>query len=293
MGNAVPMVPASAGPAPRKFSRRKFLKYGLGTSALLGLGGLSYAAFEAGWVRINRETLPVRRLPEPFAGKLLAFLTDLHHGPYTSLEYIRGVVDTANALQPDLICLGGDYVHRDGKYIAPCFAALTQLRAPLGVYGVMGNHDAWEGLPESRAAMRAAGIAELTNTGVWLHANGARLRLCGIGDLWTDTQDLNAALAEATNNDACIVLSHNPDFAETAADPRISITLSGHTHGGQVVFPVLGAPIVPSQYGQKYLHGLCPSPHTPVFVSRGLGTITPPLRFCCRPEINLLELAPQ
>ena len=141
-----------------------------------------------------------------------------------------------------------------------------------------------------RAALAGSSIRELTNTGTWIENGGERLRLSGVDDLWNGTQDLDAALADATDSDACVVLCHNPDYVESLRDPRVSLVLSGHTHGGQAVFPVIGAPIVPSAYGQKYVRGLVQAPATQVYVTRGLGTITPPLRFCCRPEISLLTL---
>ncbi len=220
----------------------------------------------------------------------VAFLADLHHGPFTSLSYIQTVVAMTNALQPDVICLGGDYIHRGSKYIEPCIKALGDLTAPRGVYAVLGNHDHQHGAESTSRALAGSSIRELTNTGTWIENGGERLRLSGVDDLWNGTQDLDAALADATDSDACVVLCHNPDYVESLRDPRVSLVLSGHTHGGQAVFPVIGAPIVPSAYGQKYVRGLVQAPATQVYVTRGLGTITPPLRFCCRPEISLLTL---
>ena len=118
----------------------------------------------------------------------------------------------------------------------------------------------------------------------------ARLRICGVGDLWTDRQDLKTALGDATPGDAVLLLSHNPDFVETIRDRRVGLVLSGHTHGGQIVLPGYGAPVVPSRYGQKYLYGLVQGPCCQVFVTRGVGTVTPPVRFLCRPEIVLITL---
>jgi hypothetical protein len=111
-----------------------------------------------------------------------------------------------------------------------------------------------------------------------------------VDDLWLGAPDLAAALGDCRPADACLLVSHNPDFAETLTDPRVGLVLSGHTHGGQVVFPGAGAPFVPSRYGRKYLHGLVRAPETLVYVSRGLGTSGAPVRFCSRPEINLLTL---
>ena len=223
----------------------------------------------------------------------ILFIADIHHGPWTGLSYVCSVVSVANQLSPDLILLGGDYVHKNRSYIAPCFEVLRALKAPMGVYGVLGNHDHWQSASETKAAMSASGITELTNTGVWLSKGTGRLRLGGVGDLWEDTQDLPAALGDATASDASILLSHNPDYTENVTDTRVGLILSGHTHGGQIVFPAIGAPFVPSRFGQKYLHGLVKTAHTQVFVSRGLGTLTPPLRFCCRPELNLITLSRQ
>jgi predicted MPP superfamily phosphohydrolase len=272
-------------------NRRRFLKSALACAAPVPAVAAGYGLFEAGWVRIDRPTLPLARLPKSFDGLTLALLTDIHHGPFTSLDYVAAVVRTALALRPDLIVLGGDYSLKDAKYIRPCFEVLGGLKAPMGVYGALGNHDYWHGVTETKRAMASAGITELTNGGVWVRRGSGRFRLAGVDDLWTGQVDERAALGDAKPEDACLIVSHNPDFAETLRDERVGLVLSGHTHGGQVVFPG-GAPFVPSRYGQKYLHGLVRAPETLVYVSRGLGTSGLPVRFCSRPEINLITLTP-
>jgi predicted MPP superfamily phosphohydrolase len=271
-------------------NRRKVLKLAAGSAIGVMTLGVAYPILEARWCRVARATIAVPRLPAPFVGTTIAFLSDTHHGPYVSLDHVRQAVDLANALEPDIVALGGDYVSKDRKYIAPGVGALGALHAPLGRFGVLGNHDVWEGSGETSEALAKAGIREVTNTGVWVERDGARLRLAGVGDLWTDSQDLNAALGDATPHDATILLSHNPDFAERVHDPRVSLILSGHTHGGQVVVPWWGAPYVPSAFGQKYLHGIVQGPSCPVFVSRGIGTTGPPVRFRCPPEVVFLTL---
>jgi predicted MPP superfamily phosphohydrolase len=253
---------------------------------------VAYTLMEAKWLAVNRVTLTVPNLPAAFKGKTAAFLTDLHHGPYVPLPYIRHTVDVANSLHADLILLGGDYPHRGIQYVAPCIHELSRLRAPLGVYAVLGNHDHYDGCqPHVSAALRAGCIPELTNRGTWIKADGARLWVCGVGDYWRDTQNLPAALEGTTKEDAVILLSHNPDYVEEIHDPRVGLVLSGHTHGGQVNLPIVGPPVVPSIYGQKYAQGLVEGPVVPVFVSRGIGTIVPPMRLFCRPEIVLITLA--
>jgi predicted MPP superfamily phosphohydrolase len=272
-------------------SRRQFLT----RAALAGVGvavsGLAYTLLEAKWCRVLRVGLRLPNLPESFRGATVALLTDIHHGPYVPLAYVRHVVDTVNRLRPDAVCLGGDYVHRDRQYIAPCLRELGRLASRFGTYAVLGNHDHWEGVDEIRAKLAQHRIPDLTNRGLWLEDRGDRIRLCGVGDLWEDEQDLEAALGDARASDATLLLSHNPDYVEQIRDPRVGLVLSGHTHGGQVVLPFASAPFCPSLYGQKYLHGLVRTRTTQVFVSRGIGTITPPVRFRCRPEIVLIGLS--
>jgi predicted MPP superfamily phosphohydrolase len=277
--------------------RRKFLKNaGLAAagSAVAGLG--VYPFLEAKWCRVVRRVIAIPNLALPFRGTTIALLADMHHGPFVPLAYVRHVVAMTNALKPDIVALAGDYVYRHESYVAPGIEELGKLKAAIGRFAVRGNHDNqnYHGgrdiQPLTRIALAEAKLPDLINTGVWLERGGTRMRICGVGDLWTDHQDLDAALGDATECDATILLSHNPDFVETIRDRRVSLVLSGHTHGGQVVVPGFGAPIVPSKYGQKYLHGLVQGPCCRVFVTRGAGTITPPVRFLCRPEVVLITL---
>jgi predicted MPP superfamily phosphohydrolase len=272
-------------------NRRQFFRTTLTAAAVSPAVAAGYGLFEASWVKIDRQTLPLPRLPKSFVGTTIAFLTDLHHGPFTTLDYVASVVRTTLCLRPDLILLGGDYSLFDASYIRPCLDVLSALKAPMGVFGVLGNHDYWHGVTETREGMVAAKITELTNRGVWLSRGSDRFRLAGVDDLWCGQIKLEDALGDARRDDACLLLSHNPDYCEHLREERVGLVLSGHTHGGQVVFPVLGAPFVPSHYGQKYLHGLVQAPQTLVYVSRGLGTSGVPIRIASRPEINLITLA--
>lgn len=271
-------------------NRRSFLKWtaagAIGAPAVL----LGYSLFEAGWFRVARPTITVPNLPADFEGLTIALLTDLHHGRYTSLHYIRTVVEVTNALQPDVIALGGDYAHSDKRWLPPCFDALSQLKARFGVFGVLGNHDHWYSTRLTKEVMRKARVAEVTNGGYWLLRGSSRLRIGGVDDYWEGVQHLPDALGDARSDDATLLLCHNPDYVETITDRRVGLVLSGHTHGGQIVLPGLYAPYVPSRYGRKYLHGLVQTPYTQVYVSRGLATVGPPLRFGARPEITLVTL---
>lgn len=271
-------------------NRRTFLKVTAGTGAAAALGATCYGFFEAGWVAVDRRTIVLPRLPRAFGGTTVAFLTDIHHGPYVDLQFVASIVRTTNLLRPDLVVLGGDYSLRDAKYIGPCLEVLADLRAPMGVFGVLGNHDYWHGLRETRDGLRSAKVTELTNAGVWFERGGERFGLAGVDDLWSGSPDVRAALRDATPADACLLVSHNPDLAEVIDAPAVGLVLSGHTHGGQVVFPGFGAPWAPSRYGQKYLRGLVQAPRTQVLVSRGLGVSAVPARMNSRPEINLVTL---
>lgn len=277
-------------PSVPVMDRRIFLRTALASLAPAAMTGAAYGLFESGWLQITRHTVSLPNLPVAFEGTTVAFLTDIHHGPFTSLDYVHTVVRTAISLQPDLILLGGDYSLKDGKYIRPCFDALGGLKAPLGVYGVLGNHDYWHGLADTREGFAAAGITELTNHHVWLERKGERMCLAGVDDLWFGKVDVRAALGDTKDSDAVLLLSHNPDVAEKMKDTRVGLMLSGHTHGGQVVFPSGEAPFVSSRYGQKYLKGFVQAPHTRVYVSRGLGTTSAPFRVGSRPELTLLTL---
>ena len=273
-------------------SGEKFLELAIKSAFGLACASLGYGLLEAKWLRVERVTIPVPNLPPEFVGTTIAFLSDIHHGPFVPLDYIRRAVAVANSLQPDVVALGGDYVYREPKYAGPSIGELGKLRAKLGRFAVLGNHEYYRfGRGTASRALLENGFVELTNCGTWIHRGPARLRICGVGDFWGDRQNLPAALGDATGCDPVILLSHNPDYAEEILDSRVGLVLSGHTHGGQINFPGFGAPIVPSLYGRKYTRGLVQGPVSKVFVTTGVGTITPAIRFCCRPEIALITLA--
>ena len=182
-------------------SRRRFLMGATLAAAAIPVSGLAYPLLEAKWCRVLRASVRLPLLPDSFRGTTIALLTDIHHGPYVPLAYVRHVVDTVNRLRPDAVCLCGDDVHRDRSYIAPCIRELGRLESRLGSYAVLGNHDHWEGAAQVRAALARHRIPDLTNRGLWLENQGARIRLCGVGDLWEDRQDLDAALGEAEPGD--------------------------------------------------------------------------------------------
>jgi uncharacterized protein len=276
-------------------NRRAFLKrvaIGAGGCFAIGGAGYAYGRFESTWLHVVEATIAVPRLPSSFDGLRVALFTDPHHGRFNSLEYIAATVDRVNAMSPDLIALGGDFAHgpHGRKYLAPGMRELGRLTAPLGVHAVPGNHDYYSGIATARRELRAAGINDLTNRGAWIERGGSRILLGGVDDLICGQPRSDRAVSSAGADDCCVLLSHNPEVAETLTDPRIGLLLAGHMHGGQVVIPGFGYHCLPARYGDKYVAGLVHGPVVSAFVSRGVGVIGLPIRFCCRPEVNLLTL---
>jgi predicted MPP superfamily phosphohydrolase len=249
-------------------------------------------ALEARSLRVNRVTFGSADLPPAFDGLRVAFVSDIHLGSFVSRDRVRATVDRVNALHPDLIVLGGDYIYRkqSASDLQSVFDELARLSAPLGVYGVLGNHDHAVLEVNVRPVMTAAGIQELYDDGVWLRRDDARLRLSGLSGIAEDRQTVTRSLDGATAEDFVLLVDHSPDVAETLGGAPVDLLLAGHTHGGQVTVFGLWAPFVPSRYGQKYRAGLVTDGPVPVFVSTGVGTIVAPLRFFARPEVVLLTL---
>jgi predicted MPP superfamily phosphohydrolase len=283
-------------------SRRHFLRTSLrlvGGSAAAGLG---YAlAAEPHWYTVTRRTISLRGLPPSLDGLRLVQLTDIHHGPWLSLGYVREVVAACNALRPDLVLLTGDYILQSSAYVRPVAEELGQLRSAIGTLAVLGNHDWHEGGHLVRREFAEAGLPLIDNARRVLTpdrelVDGAAegLAVCGVDDLWCGRPNPQRALAGLPPGMPRLLLSHNPDVAEernlVRSGLRVDLMISGHTHGGQVYVPGFGTPFVPSRYGQKYARGLAQGPICPVFVCRGLGMATVPLRIGVPPEIAVLEL---
>lgn len=251
---------------------------------------LIYSLIEPYWLQIKDVTILSKDIPTSFDSLKIVFIADIHHGPFFSRDRVKNLVDKINALKPDIIVLGGDYVHRDKKFIEPCFEELKNLKATIGKYGVLGNHDHWESAELTRQCMKNADINILDDNAMWIDKNGDKIKIGGVGDFTEDKQDLSPTINDVNENNFVILLSHNPDYAEQIKTKMIDLVLSGHTHGGQVTFFGLWAPTIPSKYGQKYRTGIVNTDYTKVLVTNGVGTITPPVRFFARPEIILIHL---
>lgn len=294
----------SAENEPEKSSfvaRRQFLVRSTLSTAGMVMGGVGgYAAFvEPGELRVRHYVQAITGLPWSLHGISLVQISDTHYGPFTSLRYLEGVVESANRLRPDLMVLTGDYVHMTPRSIKPGVELLEGLRASFGCVAVLGNHDHWEGAKACRKVFRRIGIPLIDNDRMFLTDSGLTERgdrgrsLCiaGVGDLWTDRVSPPDALGGVADETPRLLLSHNPDVAENfSPDFRVDLMLSGHTHGGQVRLPIIGAPTSMTKYGEKYLGGLCHGPLFPVIVSRGIGMTAVPVRFRVPPELCKITL---
>ncbi len=273
----------------RTESRRQFLRrLGLAAAGVLVGGTALDVAYERGWIEVTHPRIAIPGLPEPFEGLRLCQITDVHHGPYLSLQRVTEIVRLAARQEPDLFVVTGDMSHRHERYVAPAWRELKPLQAPLGTWCVMGNHDHWHGIEASRRGAAEAGLPELRNRRVPLERGGARIWLAGVGDLWEDEQDLERALHGVPEDEVAILLTHNPDYADEMDDPRVKLMLAGHSHGGQVSLPLLGPVALPCR--RKYTKGLVQTDVSQIYISRGLGMATVPFRLCCRPELPVIEL---
>jgi predicted MPP superfamily phosphohydrolase len=256
---------------------------------VLGLIGWT-CGIEPRWVDVSHPVVEIAGLPPAADGLRVAVLTDIHHGPWLSRGRVRAIVARTNALQPDVTVILGDVVHRDRRYIGPVWEELSELRAPLGVYAVLGNHEHWEGAEASREAVARADIQNAEGRAIGLVGGTRSLYLVGLGELMETQPSLAEAMREVGLRDVALVITHNPDVFEQQHDPRAQLWLAGHTHGGQVYLPWLFRPWLPSLYGPKYRAGWVARDGCRIYVSRGLGCITPPVRLNCRPELPVIEL---
>ncbi len=225
---------------------------------------------------------------------LLGIVSDLHIGsPGTGIRQLERVVETLNAGRPDAVLLLGDFVIQGvvgGRFISPEMVAeqLGKLQAPLGVYAVLGNHDWWLDAPRVARALKGAGIPVLDDEAVGLRVDSG-VWLAGISDFWEGKHDVDRALSRIAGDGPIVAMTHNPDVFP-AVPARVCLTVAGHTHGGQVALPVIGRPVVPSRYGQRYAAGHIDEDGRHMFVTSGVGNSIAPVRFRVPPEVLLLRI---
>ena len=280
-------------------TRRTFLKSGAAVIA----GGLAgdAAIWEPNHPRVVRVEVVLQRLPEVWNGLRIVQLSDFHYDPYFSVHPIKKAVEITQGLQPDLIVLTGDFItytsfskrvisrEQQTINVQMCSKVLGGLHSRLGVFAVIGNHDRMFGADVVINALTANSIRVLRNSSYSLQQNGARLWLAGVDDVLEGNPDLEKSLRGISGKEVVILLAHEPDFFINAANSGIDLQLSGHSHGGQIRVPFMGAPYLPV-LGKKFPKGMYQIGDTKLYTNIGLGTIIVPLRFDCPPEVTLFTL---
>jgi len=261
---------------------------------------LTYCYFESRWLKTTNLIIESGDIPTSFDGKRIVFISDVHHGRYFSRERVAQLVDTINNLKPDIIILGGDYVYMDPAYVYSFFDEVSKLESKYGIYGVMGNHDYWVGESQTRKMMQQNKIKNCDNKSYWLKIGKDSIKIGGLDDITQGVQIPDSTIYDVKKNDFCILISHRPDNIPILKTDRVDLTLSGHTHGGQITLFGLWAPLLPEINNnnfkifpvgiqQKYRYGLIKSNGIQSYITSGVGTLTP-LRFFCRPEIVVFKL---
>ncbi len=278
----------------RKLTRRRLLKIIAGSVTAAGLGGSLYSYFiEPYWLAVERHRLKFEKKRNPPSGLRILHLTDLHRSDIVPESYLRECIARANALKPDIVLLTGDYITWETKWAQSVGEILGPLKAGLGVFASLGNHDGgdWAGFSAETVTrhLERAGVRVLVNESVRLSHGSVPFAIVGLGDLWAGNFDSKAAFNGAKPEEFTIALSHNPDTISSLRDTCADLILSGHTHGGQVCVPLFGPPILPVD-NRTYSSGIYREGRQTAYVNRGVGLLRR-VRFNCRPEIALIEIA--
>ena len=281
-------------------SRRVFLER---TAQVATTAPFFAGAYGLLYGRLNLETteqkIRLPRLPQAFDGFRIAQLSDIHIGPFMPYEQIRKYVEMANALKPDLTVLTGDFVTFDARTQYSVVDALSGLTAPFGIFGCLGNHDAWSGVEDSITALfRRRGVRILRGESVAIRIGSEAINLIGTDFQSSHRFGPSAPVTNLLGNIAPIIerdrvnilLSHNPDTFDRAADLEIDLSMAGHTHGGQAALEFISPEIAPSRLVTPYVAGWFRKPGGQLYVNRGIGTIGVPIRLGAPPEITIYRL---
>lgn len=278
-------------------SRRKFLQTSTIVATGIGLSGVAGFIYsyqlEPSFLTLSNITVPIHNLPEAFEGYRIAQISDIHFDTWMNQERLSRVIQLVNQQAPDLITITGDYVTHGNveEWINELAEPLSQLTASDGVLTVLGNHDHWTNPFFIREMLKSANINELKNDSIVIERDGGKLAIGGVDDVWERKADLDQVLRSLPEAEIpAILLAHEPDFADLSAESgRFALQLSGHSHGGQVRFPLIGAPILP-RLGRKYPIGQYQVRDMIQYTNRGVGMVRPTFRFGCPPEVAVFTL---
>jgi uncharacterized protein len=272
-------------------TRRQFLT-GLAAAPLVAVSASSAYArlIEPYNYSVVEQDVLIRNLPAAFEGFRITQLTDVHHSRIVGIGEIERVVKITLRTNPDLIALTGDYTTSYRRFIEPCAEALGQLHAKEGVWAVLGNHDHYTDPELTTRALERHHITVFNNENTTIRRGSDAIQLAGIDDSSWAASDWIRALHGLDERKPTVMLSHQPIVLEYEPAEKVSLILSGHTHGGQINLPLLGAPARFLTKDLKYAHGLFRRGETQLYVSSGTGVIGLPVRFGVRPEIAVLRL---
>jgi predicted MPP superfamily phosphohydrolase len=265
---------------------KQALTAALGLALLGGLRALSRRP------RIIRQEIPVAGLPPAFEGYRIVQLSDIHCGPFTPARRVTRWVDRANGLGGDLVAVTGDLITSGRDYTQAVADCLGRLRAPDGVYACMGNHDYFTDGEAFVRMLEGQGLILLRNRGLQLQRGGQHIYLAGVDDTWTGRANLGRALHDRDPKTPVVLLAHDPALFARAAKHGVALTLSGHTHGGQVAFPLNPRRWNLARFMTPFTTGRYQIGPSFLYVNRGLGTTGPPVRLGVRPEITVFTLIP-
>lgn len=278
---------------PVSLARRRLLKrLALGTMLMIGGAAGDAYAVEPDALRVETHDVAPKHWPATASGLRVGLLSDLHCNSDAAVSRTARAAHLLLAQKPDVVALTGDFVsgHSRRNWAGECADALAPLTdaLPGHVFAVLGNHDWWSGEPDEVAReLERVGVQVLRNQSVPLPLS-PDVWLVGLDSRCVNAQNPARALRGVPADAAKLLLIHEPDYADEAP-PGFALQLSGHSHGGQVRFPGWG-PILRPRFGRRYPEGLAHGPHHPVYTTRGIGMIGPPVRLCCPPEVTLLRL---
>jgi predicted MPP superfamily phosphohydrolase len=240
--------------------------------------------------RVVRRTVTIPGLPAAFDRYRVVQLSDVHCGPWTPASRVSAWVQRINGLRPDLVAVTGDLITTGNQYVSGVTEALGGLRARDGVYACMGNHDYFTDGEAFASALGGAGLTVLRNRGLAIERNGSRIYVAGVDDTWSNRADVPAALDERPHDVPTVLLAHDPLLFLEAASRGVELTLSGHTHGGQIAVPGLARRLNLARLLTPFTVGLYRLGRSTLYVSRGAGTTGPPIRLGAPSEIAVLTL---
>jgi predicted MPP superfamily phosphohydrolase len=276
-------------------NRRKFIK----RAAAVGVGAIvaDSTLIEPNQPRVVRKEIALRRWPSRLDGFTIALLSDFHYDRYFSVHPIRSAVEIVNRLNPDLVALTGDFVSvpllgsavKAAVHAEPCAELLAKLRAPHGLWSVLGNHDVYSDPDRVTNALETVRIPTLSNKSVAIEKEGARFWLGGVDDVLEGSPNLPSTLHGIPDGEAVVLMAHEPDYADYVAGYPVDLQLSGHTHGGQVKIPFI-PPLYLPEMAKKYIWGLFKIRALTLYTNAGIGTVNVPVRWNCAPEITFITL---